>query len=63
VQVAVEFTATSVSSPGFDSRAKALPAEQQQVFFDLQRDGLYISNKDTLKYTNQRQRGKHAAAL
>lgn len=58
MQVAAEFTTTSISAPGYDSTAKALPAEYQQVFLDLAREGLYISNNNTLKYANLRQRGE-----
>lgn len=47
-----------MSSPGYDSSAQALSPEYQDVFLDVAREGLYISNNKTLKYTNLCQRGK-----
>lgn len=65
LQVAIEFTTASVTSPGLDLLAERisgqvpvpLPGDPLQRVLDLAETGLHISNNRSLHYSNIRQRG------
>lgn len=66
LQVAIEFTTASVTSPGVDLLAKTisdripvpLPGDPLQLVLDLVEVGLHISNSPSMHYSNIRQRGR-----
>jgi hypothetical protein len=66
LQVAVEFTTASVTSPGVDmiaEKAPSLPGNPTQQLLDLAETGLQISNNQSMQYANIRQRGEQQTAV